>query len=156
MLWSPKICICIYSLGGKYVLFSPTSHCLHGPALGLRRHELCSCQSYFSDVWPWDKHFCFCLLLPLPLSVYSRSRQFCCALHNGASRCYCNVNSVSTGAIKVEYGFYYPVTRSPLGERIAALWRHCPMAASWLYNDVISNSEEYWRLSQAGWVCNTM
>lgn len=80
------------------------------------------------------------LLLPLPLSVYSRSRQFYCALHNGASRCYCNVNSVSTGAIKAEYGFYYPVTRSPLGERTAALRRHRPMAASWLYNDAISNS----------------
>lgn len=84
--------------------------------------------------------FLHLLLLPFPLSVYSRSRQFYCALHNGASRCYCNVNSVSTGAIKAEYGFYYPVTRSPLAERTAALQRHRPMAASWLYNGAVSNS----------------
>lgn len=103
----------------KHVLFSlkASAHRAQYGDLG----DLSSCQSYFLT-YDLETNLLLPSLLPLPLSLSCRQTQFYCALrlHHGATGAAAVSIVAARGQLWVQYGFYYPLTRSPLGQRIAA------------------------------------
>lgn len=110
-----------------------------------------------SLIYDLETNISLLLLLPLPLSVYSRSRQLYCASDNGASRCYCNVNSVSAGALKSGIWLLLSSYKVTVGWKDCCIKHYRAISLRQPHGYTImlfQTPRKYLRPSKAGWVCS--